>query len=148
MDAEAAAAADLWNRTLNQIPTLFGRLVYLSSLRNPNTNSYFHYGLSIRFGDRASRAAIKQSHGELLRQWLVVPLAERKADLHQYLRDLELPVTETVGNWRRLRPYAQYVAGCALPGEKKHFMGDLEFLLEIIEKEIAAATDPGASRPS
>ncbi len=30
---ERGAASDLWRHTLSQIPTVFGRLVYLSSLR-------------------------------------------------------------------------------------------------------------------
>lgn len=148
MDAEAAAVADLWSRTLNQIPTMFGRLVYLSSLRNPNTNSYFHYGLAVRFGDRASRAAIKNSHAELLRQWLRVPLADRTQDVREYLTGLNLPVPETVRNWLKLKPYLQYVAGGLPAGEKMHFSGDLEIILQIIGRENGAATGQAASQPS
>ena len=48
---ERGAASDLWRHTLSQIPSVFGRLVYLSSLRNPNTDSYEHHGFSQMFGD-------------------------------------------------------------------------------------------------
>ena len=47
---ERGAAADLWRNTLSQIPTLFGRLVYLSSLRDSNSGAYEHYGLAKVFG--------------------------------------------------------------------------------------------------
>lgn len=127
---------------------MFGRLVYLSSLRNPNTNSYFHYGLAVRFGDRASRAAIKNSHAELLRQWLRVPLQDRTADLRDYLVGLDLPVPETVRNWLKLKPYLQFVAGSVPAGEKLHFTGDLEIILQIIGRETGAATGQAASLPS
>ena len=34
----------LWIRDLSQIETLYGRLVYLAGLRNPDSGRYEHYG--------------------------------------------------------------------------------------------------------
>jgi hypothetical protein len=141
---ETPAAIDLWHRTLAQIPTLFGRLTYLASLRNANANSYQHHGLAARFGSRAAQSAIRESHLELLRNWLELPLATRKADLASYLAMLDTPRHEVLDNWKNLRPYSQCVPLHALKPERELFLGDLEVLLEILRRESgAAAIDPG-----
>ena len=135
---ETPAAIDLWHRTLVQIPTLFGRLTYLASLRNANTNGYHHHGLAARFGLRASLAAIRESHLELLRDWLKLTLTARKADLDRYFAELDVPRDMVVDNWKSLRSYAQYVPLHALPPERQLFLGDLEILLEILSRESGA----------
>jgi hypothetical protein len=43
---ERSATADLFKNTLSRIPTLFGRLAYLASLRDSNSGIYRHYGLA------------------------------------------------------------------------------------------------------
>jgi hypothetical protein len=149
---ETPAAIDLWQRTLAQIPTLFGRLAYLASLRNPNANSYQHHGLAARFGVRASQAALKDSHVELLRDWLTMPLAARKNDLDHYLGEMETPRALVIHNWKRLRVYTQYVPVQALKPERELFLGDLEILLEIISRECGGeamdASAPQFQRPA
>jgi hypothetical protein len=135
---ETPAAIDLWHRTLTQIPTLFGRLAYLASLRNPNANSYQHQGLAARYGVRASQAALKDSHVELLRDWLMLPLSERMTDLDDYLRDLETPRRAVLENWKNLRVYTQYVPTQALKPEREMFIGDLEILLELMSRQPVA----------
>lgn len=139
MTPETPAAIDLWHRTLAQIPTLFGRLAYLASLRNPNANSYQHHGLAARYGVRASQAALKDSHVELLRDWLLLPLSERKQDLEHYLHELETPRSLVLDNWQNLRVYTQYVPAQAMKPEREMFLGDVEILLAILRKENAGA---------
>jgi len=51
---ERSAAADLWKHTLSRIPTAYGRLMYLGSLRDPNSGIYRHHGLSAAFGREES----------------------------------------------------------------------------------------------
>lgn len=135
MTPDTPAAIDLWDRTLAQIPTLFGRLAYLASLRNPNANSYQHHGLAARFGARASQSALKDSHVGLLRDWLLLPLAERKADLDHFFTEMETPRAVVIHNWKRLRVYTQYVPLQALKPERELFLGDLEILIELLGRE-------------
>ncbi|MDP9115300.1 MAG: hypothetical protein M3O20_16675, partial [Acidobacteriota bacterium] len=59
---ERDALADLWKHTLSQIPTVYGRLVYLASLRDPNSGTYRHHGLSASFGREQSIYALRKSH--------------------------------------------------------------------------------------
>ena len=58
---EHNAMADLWKNTLSQIPTAYGRLSYLASLRDPNSGIYRHHGLAAMFGRDESSRALRQS---------------------------------------------------------------------------------------
>src|SRR5215212_8858670 len=81
MSFDRSPASDLWRHTLSQIPTTFGRLVFLSTLRDPNTGVYAHYGFAQRVGDEAADAALRQSHWQCFSEWLGFSLEEQKADL-------------------------------------------------------------------
>src|ERR1700733_4646430 len=82
---DRSAASDLWRNTLSQIPTVFGRLVYLASLRNPNNGNYEHHGLALVFGEDEANRALKDSHSTVFAGWLTFNLEQQKADLDLYL---------------------------------------------------------------
>src|SRR5579864_1000643 len=83
---ERDALADLWKHTLSQIPTIYGRLVYLASLRDPNSGAYRHHGLSAAFGREQSAYALRKSHERTFLEWLTMPLASKNADFRTYLQ--------------------------------------------------------------
>ena len=59
---ERTATADLFKNTLSRIPTVFGRLAYLASLRGPDSGVYGHHGLTLMFGREESKRALARSH--------------------------------------------------------------------------------------
>ena len=81
----------LWIRTLTQIPSLFGRLVYLSALRDVNTDQYQHHGLATVFSKDEAHDALRESHERTFAEWLTFTLEEQKADLDLYLSALDTP---------------------------------------------------------
>src|SRR5438477_5861442 len=85
MAFDRSAASDLWRHTLSQIPTTFGRLVFLSNLRDPNTGVYAHYGFAQRVGAETADAALRESHWQCFSEWLSFSLEGKKADLDLYL---------------------------------------------------------------
>jgi hypothetical protein len=78
---ERSATADLFKNTLARIPTVFGRLAYLASLRDANSGIYSHHGLAAIFGRDESRKALSQSHQAVFQEWLNLALREKKEDL-------------------------------------------------------------------
>jgi len=82
---ERSAASDLWRNTLSQIPSVFGRLVYLASLRNSNNGAYEHCGLSLVFGEDEANRALREGHVDVFTEWLAFNLEQQKADLDLYL---------------------------------------------------------------
>lgn len=142
---DRGAPADLWRNTLVQIPSVFGRLVYLSSLRDPNTDTYRHFGLAQIFGDQAADEALRTSHQQVFAEWLRFDLERQKADLDLYLVSLDGDRRVIVDTWIRLAPYRNLVPSAAREVERELYVKDLEILLELLRSECGVASpDPDA----
>ncbi|MCE5309436.1 MAG: hypothetical protein LLG20_17480 [Acidobacteriales bacterium] len=139
------AIADVWRRTLSQIPTQFGRLAYFAGLCNPNTGIYEHHGLAALFGDEASRTALVESHAETFAAWLAMPLERQKADLDAYLSGLDEDKTSVVRNWLSSHSYQNLMPALARETAKALFMSDMEALVGILKCEYGVVyPDPDA----
>jgi hypothetical protein len=142
---ERGAAADLWRNTLSQIPTLFGRLVYLSSLRDSNSGVYEHYGLAQVFGAKDADKTLRQSHTQVFASWLNLNLEQQKADLEDYLAGLEEDVDAILATWIRLAPYRNLIPARAREVERQLYLTDLEVVLELLKFDHdVASPDPTA----
>jgi hypothetical protein len=142
MRADETPAAELWQRTLAQIPSVFGRLVYLASLRNANTGVYEHFGFSQRFGERESGRTIKHSHVNMFRDWLCFSLEEQKDDLERYLDSADGDRRTIVATWLEWPPFMNWIPAQTRPVERKLFQTDMEVVLDLIRREYAVAS-PG-----
>ena len=136
---ERGPAADLWRHTLTQIPTVFGRLVYLSSLRNQNTGLYEHHGLIQIFGDEEADRTLRQSHAQVFAEWLCFGLEEQKGDLEEYLSSLEGTKERVLSTWIRLSPYRNLLPSEAREVERHLYVSDLETVLELLKYENGVA---------
>lgn len=142
---ERGAPSSLWRNTLSQIPSLFGRMVYLSSLRTPNTGTYEHHGLALLYGEVESDRAIRRSHEDSFEDWLSYSLEQQKSDLDLYLSALSGSRRTIIDTWQRLAPYRNVVPASAKPAEKMLFQSDFEALLHLLRGEYGVAErDPDA----
>jgi len=140
-----SAADDLWLRTLTQIPSVYGRLVYMGSLRDANTDRYQHHGLAARYSEDAADDVLRHSHSELFQGWLAMPLREQKDDIDGYLSSLNDDKRLVVETWLRVMPYRTVVPASARAVETDLFLSDFRILLELLKNEYgAAAPDRGA----
>jgi len=145
---ERSAAGDLWKNTLSRIPSIFGRLVYLSSLRDLNSGIYRHHGLSALFGREESSRALRESHQAVFQEWLNLPLREQYEDLKGYLAGQEDPAPLIVANWIKTGSYRALLPAIAKVVEIELFSSDLKALLEILTNELGAeGTSPSSSPP-
>lgn len=138
MENARRPAEDLWRRTLAQIPSTYGRIVYLTSLRNVNTGRYEHHGLTLLFGEVAADAALRDSHGRVFREWLGMSLEQQTADLALYFTSLPASRKTLAENWLRLRPYLSMAPAWANPAEHELFQANLEVLLTLLLRDSAA----------
>ena len=135
---ERNAGGDLWKRTLSRIPTLYGRITYLASLRDSNSGIYRHHGLAQVFGREESGKALRESHELAFYEWINLRLSERNDDLVQYLEDLDDPVPMVVDYLLKSKIYRAQVPNCARKMEEELFCNDLEALLETLRNESSA----------
>jgi hypothetical protein len=140
MKFDRSAAADLWRNTLSQIPTTFGRLIYLASLRDQNTGIYRHHGLEQLFGSDETDQTLRQSHGQTFSDWLCFNLEQQKTDLEDYLEELNEDKKTILATWIRLSPYRNFAPSNAREVERNLFMTDLETVLELLRYDYAVAS--------
>ena len=132
-------AADLWRHTLERIPTVFGRLVYLSSLRDQNTGLYEHFGLAQMFSVEEADKTLRTSHAQLFAEWLCCNLEQQEEEVATYLASLEGPVEVVIANWLRLAPYRNFVPSEACQAERELYLADVETILELLRHENGVA---------
>ena len=129
---DRSAASDLWRNTLSQIPSVIGRMVYLASLRDPNSGRYEHHGLALVFGDNDANKTLRKSHTHVFREWLTFNLEQQQADLELYLSGLEGEKRTILANWLELAPYRNFVPITARPVEKRLYLADIKALLKVM----------------
>jgi len=134
---------DLWRHTLARIPTLFGRVLFLSSLCN-KTGEYEHPGLAQMIGAEEAAEILRRSHARAFQDWLCLNLEQQKADLQEYLAETRNPAG-TLADWTASAAYKGWVPPTAQDAERRLFVGDLEILLSLLKREYGAASpDPGS----
>ena len=138
-----AVIAESWQRTLSAIPTLIGRVAYLSSLRNVHTGIYEHFGLAQRVGEGEVDRILRRSHMSVFQEWLCFGLERQKQELEEYFSGLEGDRREIVSNWVTLEPWNNWVPGESRDVERKLFNADLAVVLELIRAECGVSSrDP------
>lgn len=136
---ERDALGVLWRRTLSQIPSWFGRMVWLASLRNPDTAHYEHHGLAVHFGAEESNKALRQSHLACCRDWLNMSMEDQMADLRVHLdshADAGNPV-RIIGNWRELGFWRTILPASIRGAERAMYLANVEALLTLLQNEAA-----------
>jgi hypothetical protein len=142
-----SASEDLFRHTLSRLPTQYGRLAYLASLRDSNTGVYKHHGLSASFGRDEAATALRESHEAIFTEWLNLDLRERYDDLLKYFASLEGSRAETIRLWLKTKIYLACVPSVASKAELELFSVDLEALLEALKHEGAGEQPGPASSP-
>jgi hypothetical protein len=142
---DRGALSDVWRNTLSQIPSVFGRLVYLSSLRNQNTARYEHHGLALVFGEEEANRALKKCHAQAFSEWISFDIEQQKADLDLYLSALFEDKRTVLDTWLRLTPYRNLTPSSVRSVEKRLYLADFKAILELLKNEYdVAAPDPDA----
>ena len=126
-------AGDVFRKMLTQIPTVFGRLVYVAGLRD-SAGLYSHRALNQIISDSEASQTLRHCHHQVFSQWISYTLAEQKADLDEYLASSKHPLnTLDLIFCRSLIPQAAHEV------ERLLYLTDLETLLELLRLERGGA---------
>ena len=98
-----AVVEDFSSQTLAAISSVFGRLYYVSSLKDSTSGRYEHDGLTSVYPENAVQAALSHCHEELFSRILETPLSEQERDLRLCLRSAGDKYWDVVESWRESR---------------------------------------------
>jgi len=126
---------DFTATTLAAIPNLYGRLIYIASLRDLSTGKYEHSGLAALYSPEAIQEALECCHHEIFQRILETPLAIQADDLRECLQEMDGSFRSTLSNWRRMESYRILPPGNAPDYLRELFFSNLRALLEILEMQ-------------
>jgi len=130
---------DFTATTLAAIPNTFGRLIYITSLRDLSSGTYEHAGLAALYSQDAIQESLECCHHEIFQKILETPLSVQADDLRECLRGMPGSFESTVSHWRQLESYRILPPGNAPDYLKELFFSNLRALLEILEVECSRA---------
>lgn len=138
-----AAVGENWRRTLDQIPTVIGRLAFMASLRSTPTGTYEHFGLSQRLGAQATSELLRRIHLEIFENWLCFGLERQKEEIEEYLSTLGSDRREILWNWLHVKPWTAWVPAESRDVERTLFDTDVTAVVELLRIEYGVASrDP------
>jgi hypothetical protein len=126
----AAVGEELLDRTLQQIPSVTGRLTYLASLLDPTLAQYRHLVLERLVGPQVTDKILRTAHRAVFYQWLSLSLVQHRGDINRYLG---LESSDDYGLLRRVRDsrgLETLPPQDAALHERELFMGDLLLLFQ------------------
>ncbi len=126
-------AGELLRNALSRIPTVFGRLKFLASLRDSGSGRYIYPALAGAMGEDALDWTLRYSHHQVFSNWLTFSLAQQKSDLDEFMSEHQARVSSL--------HYRDLVPTTARDVERLLFFTDLETLLELFD------FDAGRSSP-
>jgi len=129
-------AVALEQEILDRIPSAFGRLAFLASLRDETTGRYKHHRLAGIISDDGADKLLCEMHDGIFADWLNRTLEQQKADLDLYLSRVGIDIRAVRDTYSTLAPAS------ATEVESRLFLSDLEILLELRK---APANSPGSS---
>lgn len=123
---------DFTSRSLAAIPTDYGRLFYVSSLRTPATGKYEHDGLNSLYSEESVQQALDHCSQELFSKIMEMRLDQQEWDLRSFLGRSGKDFSDVVHKWRLEKRYRTMCA----PGMPEYlhelFISNCDALLSIL----------------
>ena len=114
-----------FQQTVREVSSIFGRLVYLASLRDPGCGRYSHQLFRQPFDLDGGHELIQAAHRAVFDSWLKLGLEDRVEDYKAFLDSRAGVHYHTCFN--------DAIPGVALPVEQKFFMDEMALVVEVLQ---------------
>ena len=129
---------DFTSSTLAAIPSDFGRLVHIATLRDLISGQYKHEGLKALYSAPSVHEALLYCHEEIFQKILETPLERQEHLLRTWFADLEGESSEIAGRWLELEVYRMLVPLGAPEYLRDLFFSNFHLLLQLLSIEATA----------
>ncbi len=134
---------DFTSNTLVAIPSDFGRLVHIATLRDLISGQYKHEGLEALYSAPAVHEALLYCHEEIFQKILETPLERQEVLLRGWFAGLEGESSEIAGRWLELEVYRMLVPLGTPEYLRDLFFSNFHLLLNLLS--IQATAVPAAA---
>jgi AraC-like DNA-binding protein len=133
---------------VSTIPSVFGQLLHLASLRNLYTGRYEHPVLSADFGAELTDRELGRCHKQVFDDWLAYPVAHQLRDLEEFLASIPCDRRLLLKTWLHWEPYRIFVPESTADCEREIYLGELRIVLALLRENLPAdnssCTESGA----
>jgi hypothetical protein len=130
---EESARKDLRMRTLEPIGYDFGRLVYLSSLRDFSTGEYHHHGLAYSYSEAVAAAALASCHKEVFYDLALSSLEVFVDQVERFVRSSAHDFDKTVKAWESLEAYHSTIPADCDPLTAALFRSNVKIAIAVLK---------------
>ena len=127
---------------LAAIPSDFGRLVDVATLRDVTSGHYHHPALEEVYSESAVHQALLYCHEELFEKVVGTPLDLQEWDLRTHFARMDAPVAEIASRWLEVEHFRCFVPMGIAPHLRDLFLSNTRAILIrlIREQAVLAAT--------
>jgi len=129
---------DFTSKTLLAIPSDFGRLVHIATLRDLISGQYRHDGLEALYSAPAVHEALLYCHEEIFQKILETPLERQEILLRGWFAGLEGESPEIAARWLELEVYRMLVPLGTPEYLRDLFFSNFHLLLALVSIQAAA----------
>ena len=131
---------DLLGTTLAGVTGIVGKMEYVAGLRDAQSGSYSHWGLSRTYGEQAAQQALAEAHRMLFLKLLRTPLRALRDDVMLSSGALQMTAAEYV---ERLRSHTPALLPADLGGgSARHFSSVLQALSILVSSPTKNPSGP------
>ena len=134
---------DFTSRTLAAIPTEFGKLLYVASLRDLASGNYLHEGLAALYPEAAVQQGLQFCHEEMFLRILELPVEQQETDLRVCISGLEGEFWGKVSRWKQTEFHRLLVPADVPSYLRELFHANVGALLQVLLED-RAKFHPGA----
>jgi hypothetical protein len=135
--------ADFVDLAISKIPTSFGKLTSLASLRDENTGHYTDTLAALVYG-KSLDAVLEQRHRDLFLAWLGLDLATQATQVEQYITVDSANQYSLNEQWIQQKLYERLIPPAARKVERRLFVSNLVTILLLLQGRLRSL---GKSRP-
>jgi len=122
----------VWEASLERIPTLFGKLVFVAELFDEQTGKYGHRGLAFLMDDEAVDRFIRRNHLTLFRRWLRMGASSQIDDFSSYIVRAGDQREQVLVSCTRLEPHSLMVPQGASDDELLTYLKSIDYGLDYL----------------
>jgi hypothetical protein len=120
---------------LADIPSDFGRLASVATLRDVTAGRYHHPALEESYSEPAVHQALLYCHEELFERVLETPLDRQEWDLRMHFARMDAPVEEIASRWIELEFFRSFVPLGTPPYLRDLFLSNTRVILGLLVGE-------------